>query len=108
MSKDGWVRWSQWDGGGMVGVGQMPLRSVPEQLRKFGEAAMGVLVATGADHVLYGVKLYDDDGELDEVKFYQLPMSEEEFEKDVASIPGVVVYALHKRDGLSVMPKEEK
>ena len=51
---------------------------------------------TGADHVVYGMKIYED-GHLKEARFYLQPMSEEEFDR-VASLSGVIVYALHKRD----------
>ncbi len=96
MSKDGWVRWSQWDNGGMAGFGQMPLRDVGKNLREFAAKAKEILEESGADHVVYGLKVYDDDGTLDEVKFYLLPMSDEDFQKDVATLKGVTVYALHR------------
>lgn len=56
-----------------------------------------MLKKTGVDHVVYGVKSYGDDGELEEVRFYQKPMTDERFEKDVASKTGLVVYAVHAR-----------
>lgn len=91
-----WVRWSHWDAGGMVGRGQMPLRQVQEDLQRFEREARKLLVETGADHVLYGVKHYDDAGELEEVRFYLQPMDDERFDRDVASAKGVTVYAVHK------------
>ena len=39
---------------------------------------------TGADHVVYGMKIYED-GHLKEARFYLKPMSEEEFDR-VASL----------------------
>ena len=93
--KDGWVRWSQWTDAGMVGHGQIPVKDVQKNLQEFEKQARDVLKKSGADHVLYGVKLYDNDHKLDEVRFYMIAMSDEQFEKDVASKPGVQVYALH-------------
>lgn len=89
-----WIRWSWWDEGGMVGVGQMPTRDMQKHLREFELAAKKILEDTGADHVVYGMKIYDDDGELEEIRFYKQPMGEEEFDR-VAGIKGVHVYALH-------------
>ena len=91
-----WVRWSQWTGEGMVNFGQMPVRDIAKYLQAFEMDAKEVLEKTGADHVLYGVKQYDG-RTLTEVRFYMIPMNDEQFEKDVASKRGVVVFALHKR-----------
>lgn len=91
-----WVKWSQWTGEGMVNFGQMPVRDIAKYLQAFEVDAKEVLQKTGADHVLYGVKQYED-GTLTEVRFYMIPMDDEQFEKDVANKRGVVVVALHKR-----------
>lgn len=91
-----WVRWSHWTDAGMVEFGQGPLNKLEESIREFEKEAMKVLEDTGADHVVYAVKEYGKDDELDEIRFYMIPMSDEEFQKDVASQPGLRVYALHK------------
>lgn len=91
-----WVRWSHWTDTGMVEFGQGPLNKLEESIREFEKEAMKVLEDTGADHVVYAVKEYGEDDELDEIRFYMIPMSDEEFQKDVASQPGLRVYALHK------------
>ena len=91
-----WVRWSQWTGEGMVNFGQMPVRDIAKYLQAIEMDAKEVLEKTGADHVLYGVKQYEG-RTLTEVRFYMIPMNDEQFEKDVASKRSVVVFALHKR-----------
>jgi len=91
-----WVRWSHWTDAGMVEFGQGPLNKLEESIREFEQDAKKVLEDTGADHVVYAVKYYDDNGELDEIRFYMIPMTDEEFQKDVAGKPGIRVYALHK------------
>ena len=91
-----WVRWSQWTGEGMVNFGQMPVRDIAKYLQAYEMDAKEVIEKTGADHVLYGVKQYEG-RTLTEVRFYMIPMNDEQFEKDVASKRGVVVFALHKR-----------
>ncbi|MBR3973035.1 MAG: hypothetical protein IKJ99_03675 [Oscillospiraceae bacterium] len=92
-----WIKWTQWESGGCIGIGQMPGREVEKNLQEFEKQAAKVLKETGADHVVYGMKLYDEDGELEEVKFYMVPIDDEKFQKDVASLSGCVIYALHAR-----------
>ncbi len=94
-----WVRWQKWEPIGMTEFGQMPLRNVDENLRRFAEIARKELKKSGADHVVYGVKEYEENGDLELVKFYMgATMTDEEFDKQVASIPGCTVYALHRRE----------
>ena len=95
MKNGGWVRWKQWTKSGLVAFGQMPIRDVGRELQKFEAEAFKILNETGADHVLYGVKLYGDDGNLKSVSFYLEPMDDVRFEKVVANKTDVVVYALH-------------
>lgn len=73
----------------------MRWRDIQLNLQKFEQEAKKLLEETGADHVVYGMKIYED-GRLKEARFYLQPMNEEEFER-VAKLRGVVVYALHKR-----------
>lgn len=89
-----WVRWSQWDAGGMVAVGQMPVNEIQKNLQAFEKKAKEVLDKSGAAHVVYGVKEYSEDGVLEEVRFYLQPMDEQEFDR-VAGMRGMQVYALH-------------
>lgn len=96
MSDSYWVRWSHWTDQGMVEFGQMPRKKMQENLQKFEVEARKLLAGTGADHVLYGRKLYDEGGELEELRFYLMPMSDEEFEKEVVPLKGQQVYAVHK------------
>ena len=72
----------------------MRWRDIQLNLQKFEQEAKKLLEETGADHVVYGMKIYED-GHLKEARFYLQPMKEE-FER-VAKLRGVVVYALHKR-----------
>lgn len=93
-----WVRWRHWTANGLVGFGEMPLQNVERELQKFEKEAACILKKTGAAHVLYGVKEYDNDGELEEVRFYLEPMSDDEFEELVVKkSAGLTVYALHAR-----------
>ena len=39
MKNNGWVRWTQWTSEGMVNFGQMPVKDVGQNLRKFEQEA---------------------------------------------------------------------
>lgn len=91
-----WVKWSQWTGEGMVNLGQMPVRDINKYLKEFEIEAKKVLQKTEADHVVYGVKQYENET-LKEVRFYMIAMNDEQFEKDVANKKGMIVFALHKK-----------
>lgn len=92
-----WVKWTKWRVDGMAEHGQMPKADVDMNLRRFEAAASKFLKETDADHVLYGLKYFNESGELEEVNFYLIPMTEEEFEEKVARLTGVQVYALHAK-----------
>ncbi len=89
------VDWSQWGEAGMITHGQMPIRDVAVNLRKFEKEAKRILNESGADHVVYGVKYYNAHGNLDRVHFYLMAVTDERFD-DIALLSDVVVYALHK------------
>ena len=91
-----WVKWMQWGQAGMVGHGVMTLADAEKELKKFEQKAKELLDQTGADHVVYGVKKYNADGELIDVRFYLEPMDDARFEADVATMKNAMVYALHK------------
>ena len=95
--RDGFVRWSQWSSVlGLVAQGQIQLEEVPEKLQEFEKSAKQTLTQTDADHVVYGRKIYDEDGKVKEVRFYLEPMTDERFERDVVSLKNQTIYALHK------------
>jgi hypothetical protein len=94
---DKWIKWSQWSDTGMMDKGEMPLSNLQKVLKKFEKEAQAVLKETNADHVIYGVKYYDKKtGQLEEVRFYMLPMDENRFQS-VGKYENVIIYALHKR-----------
>ncbi len=94
--KEPFVRWSYWPKVGPVESGYMSRSKMQGNLQRLEVEARKLLAETGADHVLYGRKLYNEAGELDELRFYLLPMSDEEFEERVVPLKNQRVYALHK------------
>lgn len=91
-----YVKWSHVNQDGFVGKDWMLRSEVQNKIQEFEQAAKKILEDTGADHVLYAIKYFDDNCTLEEVKFYELPMTDEEFEDRVARQVRVQVYALHK------------
>ena len=90
-----WVKWQQWENTGLIGIGEMPLKDVNKHLVKFGKQAAEVLHKTGAAHVLYAIKQYNEDtGGLDMIRFYMKPMSDNEFERCML-FKNSVIYAIH-------------
>lgn len=80
----------------MVASGQMPKLDMQKHLREFELEARKLLKKTKADHVVFGVKHFDEEGKLTEIRFYLKPMSDEEFYRSTGELHGCQVYALHK------------
>ena len=89
------VEYSWWDNGTVIEHGRMSIKEVQMHLKNLEYGAKRLLVNTKADHVVYGVKYYDDNGNLNRVHFHFKPMTDDEFDV-VARVKNVVVYALHK------------
>ncbi|WP_308783250.1 hypothetical protein [Blautia caecimuris] len=92
------INWSMKDTNGCVQRGQIPLSQLPKILLSFENSAAETLRRTGADHVLYAVKIYNTEDELTAVQFYMNQMSDEEFSKVAGKGRGTMVYALHSRN----------
>ena len=60
-----------------------------------GKKAAKLLKETGAQHVLYGCKIYSGDV-LATVQLYMIPMDDEEFERITGKANQVIVYAVHR------------
>lgn len=93
------IKWSMKDSTGCVQRGKLPLSQLPGILLSFENSAAETLRRTGADHVLYAVKIYNSVDELMAVQFYMNPMSDEEFYKMVGKGRSTLIYALHSRKG---------
>ena len=91
-----WIKWFQYGNEGLINFGQMPIMDVAKHLKKFERQASRVLRQTNSDHVVYGLKTYDEHDSLECVKFYMIAMSDEDFQKDIATLKNCIVYALHK------------
>lgn len=88
------VRWICGQNAGVVSV-----EDLSKELQFFEALAKDVFKEGKADHVIYASKVYDKNGELDVVHFYNpvIELSDEEFEKRTNGLTDYVVYALHRR-----------
>ena len=93
-----WVKWKHFNQDGYVGKDYMLKSDVSAKIKEFEKIAANLLIETEADHVLYAIKYFDEYSNLDEVKFYELPMSDDEFEYHVARQVRVQVFALHRKE----------
>ena len=69
-----WIKWFQYENGKLINFGQMPIMDVAKHLNKFERQASKVLKETNSDHVVYGLKIYDENGSLECIKFYMIAM----------------------------------
>lgn len=91
------IAWSMQDRKGCSRKGQMTVEQMRKELLWFERQAVKTMKETGADHVLYGMKIFNRDNELVTVQFCILPMSDAEFRRLTKKINNVMVYALHKQ-----------
>ena len=80
---------------GCIRRGKMSLPEVQKELLWFERQAAKEMKETGADHVLYGTKIYDNDNRLVTVQFCVQPMTDEEFYRLTGKARNVMIYALH-------------
>ena len=91
------VKWTLWEPSGNFHNGDMTVREAQYWLGEFGQEAKEMVKEACAEHVVYGVKRFDENGALERVQFYLLPMNDADFHKMVGSGDRTEVYAVHAR-----------
>ena len=88
------VRWICGQNTGIIAV-----KDLANEMKFFEALAKDVLKEGKADHVIYASKVYDKNGELDVVHFYNpvIELSDAEFEERTRSLKDYIVYALHRQ-----------
>lgn len=89
------VKWSLWDTTGCKQRGEIELAQIPGVMRSFEHEAARIMKRTGVDHVLYGIKIYDQNDRLKTVQFYMNPMNDDEFYRLTGRVRNAMIYALH-------------
>lgn len=77
---------------------QEKLTNIPKLLQRFERDAAVLMKQTGADHVLYACKIYDEGDNLVAVQFYNEPMDDETFDRVTGRVRGALIYALHNHN----------
>ncbi len=92
------VPWVRYDvNGKIVESGRMLKKDILPSLQKNELIAHNMLLESNADHVLYGLKIYDRNDELEIVQFYNWLMDEEKFQRCATKCRNGIIYALHRR-----------
>ena len=94
------IKWSQWDSEyGMIGCGFKDLKTLMKWMTELGKDANNCLKKQDKPHAIYGRKMYDAEGNLEEVRFYSnVYADEDELLKIVTDCnPRDIIYAVHKR-----------
>lgn len=89
------VTWSMRDTTGCIQRGNIALSQIPRVLLEFEREAASLMKRTQADHVLYGMKIYDTNNRLETIQFYMEPMGDEEFYRLTGRVQRAMIYALH-------------
>lgn len=77
--------------------GEIYADKVEETLQEFKKRAESLIFFFNTAHVLYGAKLFDREGNLTQVNFYEdLILDDDEFEKRTCATDGII-YSVHRR-----------
>ena len=77
--------------------GLISIDDISKTLPHFERLAKNYQRSQNCDHVIYAHKIYDEDDNLSEIRFYtDIGLTDEEFEKRTSAIKGII-YAIHKR-----------
>ena len=80
-----------------VQCGIISTDDISKMLHHFERLAKNYQRSQNCDHVIYAHKIYDEDDNLSEIRFYtDIGLTDEEFEKRTSAIKGII-YAIHKR-----------
>ena len=80
-----------------VQCGIISIDDISKMLSHFERLAKNYQRSQNCDHVIYAHKIYDEDDNVSEIRFYtDIGLTDEEFEKRTSTIKGII-YAIHKR-----------
>ena len=80
-----------------VQCGIISIDNISKMLSHFERLDKNYQRSQNCDHVIYAHKIYDEDDNLSEIRFYtDIGLTDEEFEKRTSAIKGII-YAIHKR-----------
>ena len=91
------VRWSRWNWNtGDVDKGVMEEREILPSMARRAKEAAEIMKRSEADHVLYGMTIYDGYRPV-AVHFFMWPMGQKQFDQVARRCRCAMVYAIHRR-----------
>lgn len=75
-----------------------PISSIDCLLEASKDAARKQMEVIGSPHIVYGAKIYDENKQLREVRFYSEPMSEKRFSEFVEEMKDAEIYEIRPSD----------
>lgn len=91
-----WIKFKH-SGRDFTRYGEMDVDKVDATLNEFKRKAISLKYFFNYDHIIYGAKLYDSEGNLIQVNFYEdLTLNDDEFERRTCGVDGVI-YVIHNR-----------
>lgn len=80
-----------------VQCGIISIDDISKMLSHFERLAKNYQRSQNYDHVIYAHKIYGEDDNLSEIRFYtDIGLTDKEFEKRTSAVKGII-YAIHKR-----------
>lgn len=90
------VRYCDIGRSGRLTYGYIDAAEMQKKLQRDGQEAKRLMKETGAAHVVYGMKHYEETGALESVSFCMVPMREGAFRKTADQAHDCMVYAVHR------------
>lgn len=92
-------KWSAWEPEGCIGHGEATLNEIEKAIRRNSRQVLEDLAKMSReeqpDHMIVAVKFFGDNG-LEECRFYNLGLDDDDFWDRVERLGDVRVYAYHK------------
>lgn len=91
------LKWSQWSPNGMLRCGRATHDKLMKWMVDLGKDAKKCLSEQEKEHAVYGMKIYDENDRLSEVRFYaDTYMTDDELTEVTKKMPRNVFYVAHK------------
>lgn len=92
------LKWSQWTPSeGMIRCGRADYQTIMKWMVDLGKEAKKCLSAQEKEHAIYGMKIYDENDNLAEVRFYaNTYMNDDELAETTNKMPRNIFYVAHK------------
>lgn len=92
------IKWEQWDkNSGLIRCGFAEQKKIMEWLRELGKDAHRCLLMQEKSHAVYGMKIYDENDNVEEIRLYcNTYMDDDELNDCIMNHPRNVFYTAHK------------